>query len=149
GGAAARSAPGLHRAPAVVRVAEATRASSADRAGRRGRDHGGHGLMGVWADLYNGETRFNFPKWWPRALVLSAVLILVSIGSFARRGLNLGIDFEGGTSWEVLSPDASVADARDVLRPFGAAEAKIQIVDGEVLRTQSTFDAPEGVREIT
>lgn len=105
--------------------------------------------MSVWADLYNGETRFAFAKWWPRALVLSGVLILVSIGSFAFRGLNLGIDFEGGTSWEVLAPDVSVADARDALRPFGASEAKIQIVDGEVLRIQSSVDDPEQVREIT
>lgn len=105
--------------------------------------------MGVLADLYNGETTFAFPKWWRRALVLSAVLIVVSIGSFAIRGLNLGIDFEGGTSWEVLAPDVDVAEARDTLRPFGASEAKIQIVDGEILRIQSSVDDPEQVRDIT
>src|SRR5690606_7533898 len=100
GGAAARPAPELHVVPALVRPAQTSRAGGARRAGRRDRDHGGHGLMGVWSDLYNGDTHFGFPKWWRRALVLSAVLIVVSIVSFAVRGLNLGIDFEGGTSWE-------------------------------------------------
>jgi preprotein translocase subunit SecF len=105
--------------------------------------------MGVLADLYHGETKFRFPKLWPRALVLSAVLVLASIGSLVVRDLNLGIDFEGGTSWEVAAPDRSVADARDVLRPLGEADAKIQVVDGEILRIQSAEDDPAKVAEIT
>jgi preprotein translocase subunit SecF len=105
--------------------------------------------MGVLHDLYHGDTKFNFPKWWKRAAVLSTVLVVASLISFATRELNLGIDFEGGTSWEVLAPDASVADARDVLRPLGEGEAKIQVVDGELLRIQSAVDDPAKVAEIT
>jgi preprotein translocase subunit SecF len=105
--------------------------------------------MGLLADLYHGETSFDFPKWWKRAAVISSVLVLVSIGSLLLRGLNLGIDFEGGTSWEVSAPDKSVGDARDVLRPLGEGEAKIQVVDGEILRIQSAVDDPDKVREIT
>jgi preprotein translocase subunit SecF len=105
--------------------------------------------MGVFADLYHGETSFDFPKWWKRAIVLSSVLVLVSIGSLFLRGLNLGIDFEGGTSWEVQAPGKSVSDARDVLRPLGEGEAKIQVVDGEILRIQSSADDPDKVQEVT
>jgi preprotein translocase subunit SecF len=105
--------------------------------------------MGVLADLYHGETSFDFPKWWKRAIVISSVLLLVSIASLALRELNLGIDFVGGTSWEVSAPDNSVSDARDILRPLGEGEAKIQVVDGEILRIQSAVDNPDKVREIT
>jgi preprotein translocase subunit SecF len=105
--------------------------------------------MGLGSDLYYGNTRFDFPKLWKRALVLSTLLLIVSLGALGLRQLNLGIDFEGGTSWEVLAPDASVGDARDVLRDVGAADAKIQIVDGEVLRIQSAVDDPDEVTEIT
>jgi preprotein translocase subunit SecF len=105
--------------------------------------------MGVLSDLYRGETNFDFPKWWRRALVISVVLIVGSIVALAVRGLNLGIDFEGGTSWEVAVVDASVSDARDVLRPLGQAEAKIQVVDGDMLRIQSAVDDPAQVAEIT
>jgi preprotein translocase subunit SecF len=104
--------------------------------------------MGLFADLYHGETNFDFPKWWRRALIFSAVLIVVSVLALVGRGLNLGIDFEGGTSWDVAT-DASVADARDVLRPFGEAEAKIQVVEGNSLRIQSAVDDPAEVAEIT
>jgi preprotein translocase subunit SecF len=105
--------------------------------------------MGVLADLYHGETKFDFPRLWRRTIIVSSLLVLISIGSLIVRELNLGIDFEGGTSWEVLAPDKSVGDARDVLRPFGEAEAKIQIVDGNILRIQSAVDDPAKVSEIT
>jgi preprotein translocase subunit SecF len=105
--------------------------------------------MGLLSDLYYGETNFDFPKWWRRALILSAVLIVASVLALVGRGLNLGIDFEGGTSWDVAVGDASVSDARDVLRPLGEAEAKIQVVDGDMLRIQSAEDDPAKVAEIT
>jgi preprotein translocase subunit SecF len=105
--------------------------------------------MGVLADLYHGETAFDFQRLWKRTLLLSALLVVVSLTSLGLRELNLGIDFEGGTSWEVYAPDKSVSDARDALRPFGEAEAKIQIVDGNTLRIQSAVDKPDKVNEIT
>lgn len=99
--------------------------------------------------LYRGEQEFDFPKMWRTALVGSAVLVLVSIGSLAVRGLNLGIEFEGGTSWEVLAPDASVADARDALADTDAAAAKIQIVGGDSVRVRADLDGPESVAAVT
>jgi preprotein translocase subunit SecF len=42
----------------------------------------------------------------------------------------------------------SVAEARDVLRPLGEGEAKIQIVDGDTLRIQSSEKDPAKANEI-
>ncbi len=98
--------------------------------------------MSVWSDLYNGETSLNFPRQWRRSRLISGVAILVSVFAIVVLHLNLGIEFEGGSSWEVRAPGVSIADARDVLRPFGEAEAKIQIVDGDVLRIQSAVKDP-------
>jgi len=98
--------------------------------------------------LYRGEAPVDFPRLWRRALVASAALLVVGIGSFALRGLNLGLDFEGGTSYEVRSPGTSVADAREVMADLGAADARIQLVDQDVLRIRSDIDDPTRSAEI-
>jgi preprotein translocase subunit SecF len=99
--------------------------------------------------MYRGEQEFDFPKMWRKALVGSAILVLVSIGSLAVRGLNLGIEFEGGTSWEVIAPGASVGDARDALVGTGAAAAKIQIVGGDSIRARADLDGADAIAEVT
>src|SRR3954451_8644025 len=95
-----------------------------------------------------GENAIDFGKWWKRGLVLSAVLVIISLLSLFTRGLNLGIDFEGGTSWEVSAPGVSVSDARSDLASIGEGEAKIQTVGADILRVQSAADTPEKVNEV-
>jgi len=53
-------------------------------------------------DLYHEDTYYDFlhRKW--RWALISGVLILVSLLGFVLRyGLNLGLDFTGGTSWQL------------------------------------------------
>ncbi len=83
-----------------------------------------------------GENAIDFGKWWKRGLILSAVLVVISLLSLFTRGLNLGIDFEGGTSWEVSAPSVSINEARTALAGIGEGQAKIQIVGTDTLRVQ-------------
>ncbi len=92
--------------------------------------------MSVIGRLNRGQTNIDFMKWWRRSLALSAVLVLISVGSLFFRGLNLGIDFEGGVSWEVQASGVSVDEARSALAAVGEGGAKIQIVGSSVLRVQ-------------
>ncbi len=87
--------------------------------------------------LASFENDIDFPRLWRIGWVITAVMLLVSGGALVGRGLNLGIDFEGGTSWEVEAPDVSVSDTRSALGDTGAAGAKIQIVGGDTVRVQS------------
>jgi preprotein translocase subunit SecF len=87
--------------------------------------------------LYHGETKIDFigrTKVW---FTFSAILIIVSIGSLAIRGLNLGIDFEGGAIFQVPSSSLTVEQARSALDPFGLGGAKIQEVTSESGRSIS------------
>ncbi|MCU0311197.1 MAG: protein translocase subunit SecF [Acidimicrobiales bacterium] len=99
--------------------------------------------------LYRGESTFDFVTWWRRALVVSAVLVVLSVTSLFVRGLNLGIDFEGGVSWEVPAPGVSVEEARSALTDVGLAGAKIQIVGGDVLRVQGPNEDEDVTRQVT
>lgn len=105
--------------------------------------------MNLLRKMYRGEQSFDFPKLWRPALIVSALLVLLSVGSLATRGLNLGIEFEGGTSWEVSAPDASVSDARDALSGTGADAGKIQTVGGDSIRVRADLDEADEIAEVT
>jgi preprotein translocase subunit SecF len=89
-------------------------------------------MSGVLSRLYRGETTFNFVgrRWW--GFGLSLFLIVVTMLSFFTRGLNLGIDFEGGVAWEVPAASLTVADVTEILEANGVdtADAKIQSLNG-------------------
>ena len=93
--------------------------------------------------LWRNQTRVDFPELWKKTLRVSAALILISIVALLVRGLNLGIEFEGGTVWEASAPNVSTADVRDALRGVGQADAKIQFVGGDVLRVRAELDATD------
>jgi len=69
-------------------------------------------------DVFAKLPRIDFNRWRKPAVVLSALLLLVSLGSLLTRGLNFGIDFTGGTLIEVGYPEPV-----DLSRVRGALEA--------------------------
>ncbi len=105
--------------------------------------------MNVLRRMYRGSHQFDFPAIWKKALIVSAGLVLVSLSSLAFRGLNLGIEFEGGTSWEVVAPQTSVAETRDALAGTGAAAGKIQTVGTDSIRVRADIDDAGGTAEVT
>ena len=100
----------------------------------------------IWHRLYHGETAFNFVGRRRTWFLLSAAVIVLGLASLVSRGLNFGIDFEGGTAWEIKAPSLSVAGARDSLRPEGLADAKIQQLGGDTIRVQSDVSGNEAER---
>ncbi len=84
--------------------------------------------------------RFNFIGNRRKAYVFSALLVIGGIISMAIMGLNLGIDFTGGTVLHLsLGEDFSMAEVEEVLAPFEELQgAAIQIVQGRDLSGQPT-----------
>ena len=80
---------------------------------------------GLFRRLYFGETSFDFVRnrrWW---FGLSMVIILAGAISLGTRGLNLDIEFVGGTAWTVESSTVTVNAARAALTPLGFGGATI------------------------
>ena len=104
---------------------------------------------GTFGRLYHGETSFDFMGKKKIGFTISLVLILMTIGSLFTRGLNLGIDFEGGVAWQVPVTETMDSDAaRAVLTSNGIEtdNAKIQILTSgstESLRIQVGDQTPE------
>ena len=78
--------------------------------------------------LYHGQTRFDFVRrrrWWFGA---SAVVIAAGLVSLGVKGLNYSIEFVGGTSWQVLAPGVTVAQAQSALTPLGFGGSTITVL---------------------
>ena len=73
------------------------------------------------------KTNIDFMGKRKLAMVFSILLIFLSIGSLATRGLSFGIDFTGGTLIEVAYPDsAELGGIRDLLDEAGYGDAQVQ-----------------------
>lgn len=77
--------------------------------------------------LFKKATTFDFMSKRKLAVMFSALLILISIGSLAMRGLNFGLDFTGGTLIELgYSHPADLTIIRSTLEQSGFPEAVAQ-----------------------
>jgi len=77
--------------------------------------------------LFKETTTFDFMSKRKIAVVFSAILILISIGSLATRSLNFGLDFTGGTLIELgYSHPADLTVIRSTLESSGFPEAVTQ-----------------------
>jgi preprotein translocase subunit SecF len=89
--------------------------------------------------LYRGEVSYNFVGQWRRWYAISAVVLLISIGSIAIRGLDLGIEFKGGAVFSVPTATGTVQQAQDSV-------AKTGIPGDEVIVTEVNANSGRSLR---
>jgi preprotein translocase subunit SecF len=86
----------------------------------------GHGPI---ARLYRGETRFDFVGKRRIWFAISTVIIVLGIVSIiVRGGLNLGIEFKGGTEWTIAAPGITQTQAVDALKGTGVIDPTVQLL---------------------
>ncbi|HET9158997.1 MAG TPA: protein translocase subunit SecF, partial [Caulobacteraceae bacterium] len=92
---------------------------------------------------------FNFVRLAPFAAAISVLLVIGSGVSLATQGLNLGIDFSGGSSFEVKTPGpVPLAQLRADLPTMGAHDAQVQALsDSHSARVR--FKPAKGVNAVS
>ena len=101
----------------------------------------GHGPI---ARLYRGETRFDFVgrrKIW--FSISAAVIVLGIISIVLRGGLNLGIEFKGGTEWTIAAPGVTQTQATDALSGTGLIDPTVELLGSgskQTLNVQSDLN---------
>jgi preprotein translocase subunit SecF len=118
----------------------------------------------VFGRLYRGETNVDFIGRRNLWFVISGVIVAVCIITLATRGLNYGIEFEGGVQIQApVAADGPLGDAteqqiistvRSALEPFGAAAAQIQVASEDsgrsvLVQTKEVADPRRQSRVVT
>jgi preprotein translocase subunit SecF len=111
--------------------------------------------MSLYRRLYRGETRINFIGSRRRWYLASLVLILICIFSFVFRGFNYGVEFAGGTQFQVPVTGTSISSSQtsDAFTAAGvpAAEPPQEVGSGStrqiVVKTESLDPARQ--RQVT
>lgn len=99
-----------------------------------------NGLSNLGNLLYRGEKSFDIigkRKIW---YVISAILLIISISTLGIRGLNLGIEFKGGSEFSVPEPLAntdSVVKARAAVSESGTTASSVTIIGGNKIRVNT------------
>jgi preprotein translocase subunit SecF len=95
-------------------------------------------FSGLGGRLYRGETSVEFIAKRRRWYGVSILLIVLSIGALAVQGLQLGIEFKGGSSFTVTTNSPSVEKARSAVESAGVSgELIVQVVGNDKVRVQT------------
>ena len=73
------------------------------------------------------NINFEFMKWHKKAIYVSSFLIFISLLSIFTKGLNYGVDFNGGTIIEIsFENDAPIEDIRSHLKENNYTKSSVQ-----------------------
>ncbi|MFM8304756.1 MAG: protein translocase subunit SecF [Actinomycetota bacterium] len=104
-----------------------------------------------FGDLYHEHTNYQFIDRSWRWVLISGGAVVISLLFLLFGGLNLGIDFTGGTQWSfsVAGKSANAADVRDALANAGQDNAKVLILGSSGVRVQTEELTPKERNAIT
>jgi len=98
---------------------------------------------GFFSRLYYGETRVDFVRRRRIWFTISGVVLLAGVVSLATRGLNLGIDFVGGSSWTVKTTTLTIPQVQSDL-PMLSGETITVLGTGATRNIQVEAKLPKG-----
>jgi len=91
--------------------------------------------------LYRGQTRFDFVGRRRIWFTISAVIIVLGIIAIGVRGLNLGIEFKGGSSWEVQASNVNVSSVTSTMEGIGLPQPTVTVLGNRTLQVTADINS--------
>jgi preprotein translocase subunit SecF len=91
------------------------------------------------SDIFHERTNFDIVGRSWRWAIISGVVLLIGVIGLGVKGLNLGIDFKGGTQWDFTAANSvnlSSGSIRNVTQPI-VGDATVLIVGNHTVRVQA------------
>jgi preprotein translocase subunit SecF len=99
--------------------------------------------------LYSGEVSYDFVGKRRRWYAISAVFLVLALVGLFGRGLNLGIEFKGGSEFTVPNTTATVEQARAIVEGAGVVDPIVTQVGADNIRIQTEALTPQESTEVT
>ena len=104
---------------------------------------------GRFGRLYRGLTTVDFvgrKKLW---FSISAAVIIIGLGSLSIRGFNLGIEFKGGSTWEVLAPNSSISQMTTAVEKAGLTNPIVQKLGSKTYQVSGDINSLSQEQQVT
>jgi preprotein translocase subunit SecF len=91
--------------------------------------------------IYQGRTTVDFVGRKRTWFTISMVIIVLGLASLGIRGFNLGIDFKGGSSWEVLAPHSSITAMTNAATSAGLHSPTVEKLGSETYQVTADINS--------
>ncbi len=105
--------------------------------------------MNGFGRLYRGLTTVDFVgrrKVW---FSVSLAIILIGLASLGIRGFNFGIDFRGGSSWEVNSAQTSISAITQAAQSAGLSNPTVQKLGSQTYQVTANLNSLSGSQQVS
>jgi preprotein translocase subunit SecF len=99
--------------------------------------------------LYSGEVSYDFVGKRRRWYAISGIFLVLALVGLFGRGLNLGIEFKGGSEFTIPSSTATVQMARDSAKAAGIQDPIVTEVGQNKIRIQTPALTPTESEKVT
>ena len=100
------------------------------------------GLNSMGHRLYAGEVSYDFVGRRKRWYIISGIVLIVAVGVLVIRGLNLGIEFTGGSEFQVPASQCSVDQVRGLVEEQVGGQAIVTELGSGELRVKTVSLTP-------
>jgi preprotein translocase subunit SecF len=105
-------------------------------------------MSDLGADLQNGTKSIDIVNRRRTWFLISAALMVVSLLGLGVQKLNMGVEFDGGSVFEISAANASVQDVREVVEGAGIEEPRVQKLGSDRYRIETTSVSTEEAQPV-